>query len=98
MTIDMIAIYMLAGAFGGLLRTLVTGKGIVALPRLEHVDGGSLHLNLGFLAPMTIGAGAGLLAPWSLGINGVFSILSGYVGPDFIENLIERQLPQGTPK
>lgn len=87
-----LAVFLAAGAFGGLLRALVTGKGMIALPQLVSVEGGSDHLNLGFFAPMIIGAGAGLLGPWAFEINGVFSVLSGYAGTDLIENLIERRL------
>lgn len=92
MTWEHLLVYIVAGAFGGLVRLLVTGKGILVLPTVQVVPGGSPHLNLGFLAPMIIGAAAGLVSPYTLGVNGVFSILSGYVGADGIENLIERYL------
>jgi len=83
--------YAFMGAAGGLVRAVVTGKGVIALPRVEEVQG-SKHLNLGFLAPLIIGAVAGYLAPSALGINGVVAALAGYTGTDFIENLIERRL------
>mgnify|MGYP001576969767 CR=1 FL=1 len=85
-----IAVYLASGLLGGLARAMVTGKGIIALPALQKVEGGSVHLNLGVLAPMFLGAIAGLVAPWALGINGIVSVLSGYSGSDFLENLVER--------
>jgi hypothetical protein len=84
--------YALMGAAGGLIRTVITGKGIIPLPRVEEKVGGSRHLNLGFLAPMAIGALAGYLAPAALGVDSVVSAIAGYAGSDFLENLIERSL------
>lgn len=89
-SLEQIVVFMAAGLFGGFVRALVTGKGMIMLPKIEHVDGGSPHLNLGFLAPMIIGAGAGLLGPYAFGVNGVLSFLSGYAGTDLLENVVER--------
>lgn len=85
-------VYALMGAAGGFVRTVITGKGIIPLPRIEHPTEGSPHLNLGFLAPMAIGALAGYLAPAALGVDSVVSAMAGYAGSDFLENLIERRL------
>ena len=85
-------IYALTGAAGGFIRAVITGKGVIPLPRVERAPGGSPHLNLGFLAPMAIGALAGYLAPAALGVDSVVSAMAGYAGSDFLENLIERRL------
>ena len=85
-------LYALTGAGGGLIRTVVTGKGIIVLPRVHEKPGGSRHLNLGFLAPMAIGALAGYLAPTALGVDGIVAAMAGYAGTDFLENLVERRL------
>lgn len=87
-----ILIYALCGAAGGIVRTLITGKGIVILPRIIRLEGASPHLDLGCLAPAIIGAFAGVIAPAALGINGIVSACAGYAGADFVENLIERTL------
>ena len=88
-------IYLLGGGFGGFTRSVVTGKGFITLPQVVHVNGGSPHLNLGFLAPIVVGALAGLIAPYTIGINGIVSVISGYAGTDMVENLIERWITRG---
>jgi len=88
-------IYILVGALAGFVRALVTGKGLIALPKIERVDD-RLYLNAGFITAMIIGAFTGAVAPYTLGVNTVVAALAGYVGEDFIENLIERVL--GYPK
>lgn len=82
----------LAGGLGGLTRLLVSGKGILPLPRIEQVSGGSPHLNLGFLAPIIIGAIAGALTNQALHVDGIVAFISGWAGADGVENAIERLL------
>jgi len=84
-----ILIYCLVGACAGLLRLLISGKGIIPLPRIETKHGHKF-INLGFVTPLIIGAIAGWLAPSALGVNSIVAFLSAYGGVDFIENLIER--------
>jgi len=86
-----VAIFALGGAFGAFVRCLVTGKGLIMLPKKELLNEHEF-INLGFLAPIIIGILAGLIAPHSLGVDAVISVLAGYVGHDFIENVIERSL------
>ena len=88
--------YAAAGAAGGFIRCLVTGKGHIVLPKIQAIEGGSRHLNLGFIAPVAIGAFAGWLAPAALGINSFVSGIAGYAGADFVENVVER-LTRRTP-
>jgi len=83
--------YALAGFFAGIVRAVVTGKGRILLPKKERYNEHEF-LNLGFLAPAIIGALAGFLAPHGLGVNTVVAAMAGYVGADFIENVIERAL------
>lgn len=89
-------IYALLGAFGGFIRCLITGKGIIALPKIKEQQG-SKYINLGIVAPLLIGAFAGWLAPAHLGVNGVVAAIAGYAGSDVIENIAERiiKLPGG---
>jgi len=84
-----VVMFAIAGLIGGLIRAIVTGKGLIALPRIQSRDR-ARYLNLGVLAPMAIGAFAGWLAPHALGVDAVVAALAGYSGTDFIENLIER--------
>jgi len=86
-----IAVFAIAGLVGGLIRAIITGKGLIALPRIEKKDE-ARYLNLGVLAPMAIGAFARWLAPYALGVDAVVAALAGYDGADFIENAIERVL------
>jgi len=81
--------YALGGALGGLVRELVSHKGVIVLPRKDPETGA---VSLGFISALIVGAVAGILAPWSIGVNFAFSILGGYVGEDFIENLIETKM------
>ena len=76
-----------AGVFGALVRQLVTGEGTLALPEIHQH-----RVNLGFVSGMIIGAFAGVIAPYELGVDCVVAALSGYVGQDLTENLIERRL------
>jgi len=86
-----VILFALAGFFAGIVREIVTGKGRILLPKKERYNEHEF-LNLGFLAPAIIGALAGYLAPYSLGVNTVVAAMAGYVGADFIENIIERAL------
>jgi len=83
------ALFAAVGLLFGFVRAIVTGKGLIALPRIETKNEHKF-LNLGVIAPMIIGAAAGWLAPYSLGVDMVVAALAGYTGADFIENLIER--------
>ena len=83
-------IWLIAGAIGGLIRAIITGKGVLLLPRIHTVAGGSTHLNLGIVAPILIGAVTGYIAPYSLKVDGVVAFMAGYMGSDILENLIER--------
>ena len=85
-------IWLVAGAIGGLIRAIITGKGIVLLPRIHVITGGSRHLNLGIVAPILIGAAAGFLTSNSLGVDGVVAFIAGYAGSDMLENLVERNM------
>jgi len=90
--------YALAGAFGGFVRAIITGKGLILLPHIDVQDG-QKYLNLGILAPLLIGAFAGWIAPTKLGIDSVVGALAGYAGADFLENIVERvmRLPKKIP-
>ena len=83
--------FAVAGLIGGLIRAIITGKGLIMLPKVEEKNEHHF-VNLGVLAPMLIGAFAGWLAPYSLGVDAVVSGLAGYVGADFIENLVETKM------
>lgn len=93
-----ILFYALAGAFGGFIRAIITGKGVILLPHIVVQDG-QKYLNLGILAPLLIGAFAGWIAPTKLGVDSVVGALAGYSGADLIENLVERafRLPKKIP-
>jgi len=87
-----VLVYAVGGLVGGLVREIVSHKGIIMLPRKDPEMG---TVNLGSLSALIIGAVCGVLAPWSIGVNAFFSILAGYVGQDFIENLVERKVKPG---
>jgi hypothetical protein len=82
-----VLIYALAGGFGGLVRSIITGEGVIALPKVHEG-----RVDLGVLASVIIGVFAGVIAPYSLGVDGVIAALAGYAGADFIENALERKL------
>ncbi len=86
-----IVLYALAGAFGGLVRMIVTGKSIVPLPRIEE-RAGSKFLNLGLIGPLIIGAFVGYILPHTIGVDGSVATLAGYGGSDLAENLVEREI------
>jgi len=91
-----VLVFFAAGAFGGLVRTLVEGKGLLVLPHVVTRKGVKM-LNLGFLSSAVIGAAAGLIAPYSLGVDAVIALLAGFVGSHLIEHSAERLigLPRG---
>jgi len=90
-----VLLYALIGAIAGVVRALITGKGLLMLPKVEEVNG-TLYVNCGFLLAAIVGAFAGAIAPYALSVNCVIAALAGYVGEDFIENAVERSL--GYPK
>ena len=71
----------------GLSREIVSHKGIIVLPKYDKETG---EVNLGSVSAALIGGFAGAVAPYAFGANLYFSALAGYVGQDFIENLIEK--------
>jgi len=83
--------YALIGGIAGLVRTVLSGKGLVALPKME-TKGSHKFLNLGFIAPIIIGCFAGWIVPYRLGVDCAVAALAGYSGADVIENLIETTL------
>ena len=83
--------FALIGGFAGFVRSVITGKGLIALPKVE-TKGTHKFLNLGFIAPIIIGCFAGWLAPYHLGVDSAVAGLAGYCGSDIIENLIESVL------
>ena len=80
-------VYALAGMTGGMIRAIVTGEGSLILPRLHE-----RRLDLGSFSSMIVGAIAGVVAPYAIGVNSVIAFVAGYVGNDVIENLAERGL------
>lgn len=90
MTLEVVIVCAIVGGLGGISRALITGKGVIALPKRYDIPGCSPHLNLGVIAPIILGAFAGILARQSLGVNGIISAIAGYAGADFIENVLER--------
>ena len=79
--------YAIAGLSGGLVRAIITGEGSLILPQIHE-----RRLDLGSLSSLIIGAIAGAVAPYTLGVNSVISFFVAYAGADAIENLAERVL------
>jgi len=84
-----ILIQLAAGAFGALVRQIISKAGIIKLPRrLDH------DLDLGVVGGCIVGAFSGML--WELIFPGlavagyVAAGVSGYVGADFLENLYQK--------
>ena len=75
-------------AFGGIIRLLLTGKGLVLLPRLEKKNE-HRFLNIRFLAPIIIGILVGITAPELVGRGVTMAFIGGYLGSDVIGNFVE---------
>lgn len=84
---------LLAGSFGGLVRDLISKKGLIALPKIANGE-----LDLGFIGMLIIGAfTGGFIAPVFIAMVGisvpagvasyVMAGIFGYLGVDAIENL-----------
>jgi len=86
-----VILYVIAGAVAGIVRLIITKKGVIPLPKIVEQQG-SKYLNLGFIAPLIIGGFAGWIAPKVLEVNTVIAAIAGWAGADFLENLIERLL------
>jgi len=97
-----IRLLVLAGALGGFVRVIVSGKGTIVLPSWEWI-GGKLIFSLGFLFNVILGAIFGLLVPYGLGpiVNAWFpefplandficAFFGGFGSVDIFENAIER--------
>jgi len=84
-----ILIQLAAGAFGALVRQIISKAGIIKLPRRLDSD-----LDLGIVGGCLVGAFCGML--WELFFPGlavagyVAAALAGYGGADFLENLYQR--------
>lgn len=81
----MIVFSLMAGAFGGLIRSLVSDKGLLLLPAILLNPDGTKSLSLGLVGPILIGAFAGLIAQGTP----IIAALAGYAGTDFIENAVD---------
>ena len=79
--------FALAGLAGGLVRAIVTGEGSLILPHVHE-----RRVDLGSLSSLIIGAIAGVVAPYAIGVNSVIAFFAGYIGNDVLENLAERAL------
>jgi len=97
-----IRILVLAGALGGFVRHILSGKGTIVLPSWEWKEG-KLFFSLGFLFNVILGAIFGLLVPYGLGplvqaffpqfplANDLICAFFGGLGSaDIFENLLER--------
>jgi len=91
-----IVVLLIAGAFGGIVRTVAENKGVLVLPHFITRRGVRM-LNLGFLSSAIIGAGAGFVVPHALGVDTLIAFLAGFVGSHLIEHFAERLigLPRG---
>jgi len=84
-----ILIQLAAGAFGALVRQIISKTGIIKLPRRLDSD-----LDLGIVGGCLVGAFCGML--WELIFPGlavagyVAAALAGYGGADFLENLYQK--------
>ena len=65
----------------------MTGEGSLILPQLHE-----RRLDLGSLSSLIIGAIAGVVAPYAIGVNSVIAFFAGYIGNDVLENLCERAM------
>jgi len=82
-----VALYAICGMVGGLIRAIITGEGILVLPRIHEG-----RVDLGFISALIIGAFAGWIAPYGLGVDSIVAGMAGYCGIDFIENAVERRI------
>jgi len=97
-----IRILIVAGALGGFVRHIASGKGTIVLPSFEWKEG-KLFFSLGFLFNVIFGAIFGFLTPYGMGpivqaffpafplANDLVCAFFGGLGmADIIENLLER--------
>jgi hypothetical protein len=76
---------LIAGALGGLLKSLMENQGRVTLPKLERATDGNNYVHFGFLLNLLLGAGTGIVAAdpisaFTMGMSAAF------VGETIIEN------------
>lgn len=82
---DSIIIIAIAGAVGGLLKSLVEQKGAVALPKIEETNG-TKYVHLGGIANLIVGATIAVLTA----ITPISALLAGISSAFIAEKLLER--------
>lgn len=78
-------IIAVAGAFGGLLKSLVEQKGAVALPRIEITQDGTKYVHLGGVANLIVGTVVALL----ISTTPITALSAGIASAFLAERIIE---------
>lgn len=79
-----------AGAVGGLLKSLVEQKGAVALPRIEVSQDGTKYIHLGFIANLIVGASVALLSALYSPITALSALFAGVSSAFLAEKFLEK--------
>ncbi len=82
---ETIVIIAVAGAVGGLLKSLVEQHGAVALPKIETTNGNK-YVHLGFIGNLVVGAVVAVMTA----TTPISALLSGVSSAFFAEKILER--------
>ncbi len=83
---DAIIVIALAGAVGGLIKSLVEQKGAVALPCIETHEDGTKYIHLGGITNLLIGGAMAVL----LATGPVAALFYGIASAFIAEKILER--------
>jgi hypothetical protein len=95
---ELMIIIAVAGAVGGLIKSLVEQKGAVALPRIEIAHDGTKYIHLGGAANLMLGAAMALLTAATPATAVFAGISSAFLAEKALERAKDLPLPIGIGK
>ncbi len=90
---DAIIVIALAGAVGGLIKSLVEQKGAVALPCIETHEDGTKYIHLGGVTNLLIGAAMAVLLATGPMAALFYGIASAFIAEKILERAKEIPIP-----
>jgi hypothetical protein len=90
---ELIIIIAVAGAIGGLIKSLIEQKGAIALPGIEIAQDGTKYIHLGGVANLAIGAAMAVLTATTPATALFAGISSAFLAEKALERAKDLPLP-----
>jgi hypothetical protein len=95
---ELMIMIAVAGAIGGLIKSLVEQKGAIALPGIEIAQDGTKYIHLGGAANLVIGAAMAILTATTPATAVFAGISSAFLAEKVLERAKDLPLPIGIGK